>query len=525
MAAASCESAHTVPVEFQSAYGARPFQIAAQQRPLAVADFDDPSELVDASWSDIGEPIPVTAVTQQQAVLDAVRAAGAALQTPAAAPLLGANRCLHFVTLDALGRTARCRRSGCSIVPEAQLQGPLILDLEAGGGCLIFGSGGAGKTTALRSIALALSSTPSDRAPVAILAFDCASQGLSMLRPLPVVVDVATGDDLEAISRHLVMLDRELTRRRRILAQACAEHLSAYNAGNPPLPRIVVLIDDIGALGDLLGGQGGRALASGETWPERLVRVLVEGRQVGIHGVVTADRRNAVPARLHSAVSNRIVLGLADRLAYADHGVPPDAPELRDLPPGRGWWNGSTVIQLAVASRDHTARGQREAIDRVARASNVNDRPRCSAARPCRHPSLPATFSRAGSADCANRRRRCDVRGGDARSRGVARGDHRAPTYWQEHNAQDDRRRTRITPRAVRGRRRDQWARIGADRAVVLRLTGRDRTHAGCSSSTPTRGFRSEASAGPGSRTPPLTRRWPDSFRSSESRVFPSSWP
>ena len=115
------------------------------------------------------------------------------------------------------------------------------------------------------------------------------------------------------------------------------------------------------------------AIASGETWAERLVRVLVEGRQVGIHGVVTADRRNAIPARLHSAVSNRIVLGLADRLAYADHGVPSDAPELRDLTPGRGWWNGGSVIQLAVASRDHTARGQRDAIERV--AANSESRP------------------------------------------------------------------------------------------------------------------------------------------------------
>jgi len=189
-----------------------------------------------------------------------------------------------------------------------------------------------------------------------------------MLRPLPHVVDVATGDDLEAISRHIVMLDRELTRRRQMLSHACAEHLSAYNGGNPPLPRIVVLIDDIGALVDLLGGEGG-SLTAGETWPERLVRVLVEGRQVGIHGVVTADRRNAVPARLHAAVSNRIVLGHADRLAYADHGVPSDAPELPELTPGRGWWKGSTVIQIAVAALDHSACGQREAIERVAAKS------------------------------------------------------------------------------------------------------------------------------------------------------------
>jgi S-DNA-T family DNA segregation ATPase FtsK/SpoIIIE len=357
-------------VEFQSTYGARPFEVDVRQRPIAIAEFDDPSQLVDADWSDTGEAIADSAVTQQQAILDAVRAAGAAWPVPLP------RRPWHeplppVVTLDALHNDSTMPAVGLFDLPQAQLQGVLKLDLESGGGCLIFGSGGAGKTTALRSIALALNSTSSDDAPVAILAFDCASQGLSMLRPLPAVVDVATGDDLEAISRHVVMLDRELGHRRRILAQACTENLTAYNAGNPPLPRIVVLIDDVGALGELLGGQGGPSVASGQTWAERLVRVLVEGRQVGIHGVATADRRNAVPARLHSAVSNRIVLGLADRLAYADHGVPADAPDLRDLPPGRGWWNGSTMVQLAVASHDHTAGGQREAIDRAAASGDA----------------------------------------------------------------------------------------------------------------------------------------------------------
>ena len=190
-----------------------------------------------------------------------------------------------------------------------------------------------------------------------------------MLTALPHVVDIATSDDPEAVSRHIVMLDRELVRRRQLLSGACAEQLSAYNAGNPPLPRIVVLIDDIGALVELLGGHGGASLATGETWSERLVRVLIDGRPVGIHGVVTADRRSAVPARLHAAVSNRIVLGHADRLAYADLGVPADAPEVAQLTPGRGWWNGNTVIQVAVASRDHSARGQRVAIEHAGSAA------------------------------------------------------------------------------------------------------------------------------------------------------------
>ena len=356
------------PLAFQSAYGGRRVGGSVQSPAIAIADFDEASQLVDASPPGHDEAI-AGGMTQQAAVLAAVAATDRMLtvarpRRPWHEPLA------PVVRLDELGQSGPVPAIGLFDAPALQQQGALRVDLERGGGCLIYGSGGSGKTTALRSMALALCSLSGDAEPVAILAFDCASGGLSMLRPLGGVVDVATSDDIEALSRHIVMLDRELTRRRQLLSQACAEHLSAYNAANPVLPRIVVLIDDIGALVELIGGQGNGALAPGEPWPERLVRVLVEGRRAGIHGVVTADRRTAVPARLHAAVSNRIVLAHADRLSYADHGVPSDASELQDLTPGRGWWNGSTVIQIAVASSDHSARGQREAIERAAAASN-----------------------------------------------------------------------------------------------------------------------------------------------------------
>jgi DNA segregation ATPase FtsK/SpoIIIE, S-DNA-T family len=229
-----------------------------------------------------------------------------------------------------------------------------------------------------------------------MIGFDCASRGMTMLRALPEVIDIATSDDPEAVSRHIVMLDRELVQRRQLLSAACAEQLSAYNAGNPPLPRIVVLIDDIGALVELLGGHGGASHATGDTWSERLVRVLIDGRPVGIHGVVTADRRSAVPARLHAAVSNRIVLGHADRLAYADHGVPADGPAASELTPGRGWWNGNTVIQVAVASRDHSARGQRAAIEHAAAAVRE-----CSPPDVMRSAPLPERVTLGGARRCS----------------------------------------------------------------------------------------------------------------------------
>ena len=241
-------------------------------------------------------------------------------------------------------------------VPEQQAQGRLIVDLEDGG-CLIFGSAGSGKTTLLRSVA-ASACTTSTTEQLAILVLDCASNELAdARRPRPRCRcrdgrrsrgDQPPRGDARSRARAAPPQPRRRT----------AEHLTAYNAGNPPLARIVVLIDDIGSLVETLGECATPIAAAGETWAERLVRVLIDGRHVGIHGVVTADRRSAIPARLHGAVSNRIVLGHADRLAYADHGVPRPCP-LAPLSPGPWVVEGSTVIQVASCRRSLGARPAR----------------------------------------------------------------------------------------------------------------------------------------------------------------------
>ena len=120
--------------------------------------------------------------------------------------------------------------------PEQQDQYPALVDLEESGGWLVFGAGGAGKTTLLRTIAVsAAASGTADQ--VALLGLDFASRGLGAVNALAQVVDVATGDDLEAVTRHLAVLGDELVRRRRMLADANAEHLTAYNERHAPLAR------------------------------------------------------------------------------------------------------------------------------------------------------------------------------------------------------------------------------------------------------------------------------------------------
>jgi S-DNA-T family DNA segregation ATPase FtsK/SpoIIIE len=248
--------------------------------------------------------------------------------------------------------------------PETQDQRPAVVDLEESGGLLIHGSGGTGKTTALRTIAAGLD-RDGDRSSVATVVFDFASRGLSSLRHLPSVVDVATGDDLEAVTRHLIRLDDELDRRRRLLAQHGAEHLTAFRRDHPgqPLDRIVVLIDGFGGLAAALLDAAGSVATSGtDRWGEIVQRILVDGRQVGIHAVVTTDRRNVVPARLQSSIGARLILRHADPQSYADLGVRGEAAAALETTAGRALLDGRVTVQIAVVSPDPSARAQTEAI-------------------------------------------------------------------------------------------------------------------------------------------------------------------
>ena len=218
-----------------------------------------------------------------------------------------------------------------------------MFDLEEGGGLLIAGGGGSGKTTALRTVARSAvdGATPDE---VALFVIDCASRSLGPLRDLPHCAAVATGDDLESITRVIVMLTAELDRRRALLSHldVQAETLSVYLDKGYSLPRIVVLVDGYQNLNAILGTVQPMAMGPLD-WLAELHRVVTDGRQLGIHVVLAADRRQAVPALMMSSIGLRLVLRQTDEQGYGDFGIPLVMSRGLDLPAGRGLWNGQLV--------------------------------------------------------------------------------------------------------------------------------------------------------------------------------------
>ena len=334
---------------FQAAYGAAPVDDGGSAR-IRVADFTPgaahPGGPLGGAGVDLGSGARPT--TQLDALLAAVGQAAETLRLPVPRPpwldeLPGVIR-LEVVLRGFQSPPGRWRVPiGEFDDPKRQRQDTVAVDLEEGGGLLVYGAGGSGKTTVLRTIAGAVLAAPPPEG-VAIFGLDFASRALRALQPLGECAGIATGDDLEAVTRVLALLEREIARRRSLLAGA--ESLSAHlAAGGSALPRVLLLVDGYTAMRDVFTGEGATAEMHG--WLDRFHRLAIEGRQAGLHAVITADRPAGVAPVLVSAIARRLILRQVDERALVELGVPATRARGLELGPGRGFLDADLLVQVA----------------------------------------------------------------------------------------------------------------------------------------------------------------------------------
>lgn len=240
------------------------------------------------------------------------------------------------LALEELTQTAGAVVIGVQDEPARQRQSPFGWEWDAAGSVAVFGGGGTGKTTLLRTVAVAAASGPE---PVWIYAVDTAG-GLAMLRELPHVGAVIGGGDSERVNRLLSWLSEEAQTRARRFADTDAATLTDYNRqAATPLPRIVLLIDGMAAFrAEYEFTDSGRLF-------DTFAQLLSSGRQVGIHVVVTAERYAAVPQSILASVPERVVLRMPSAAEADIAGLPRDL--LDDAEPGRAYAHGLEV-QIAL---------------------------------------------------------------------------------------------------------------------------------------------------------------------------------
>lgn len=229
------------------------------------------------------------------------------------------------------------------------------------GNMAIIGTGGSGKSTVLRTIAVAAAVTMRG-GPVNVYGLDFGAGGLQMLEGLPHVGSIISGDDEERVARLLRWL-RDLVDDRAVrYSEARAGSIVDYRkiANRPDEARILLLLDGMGAFRE--------AYESSVTspWFSVFSQIATDGRQVGVHVVVTGDRSGSIPTSLSSSIQRRLILRLANADEYAMLGVDSDVLTPTS-PAGRGILDGDET-QVAVLGGDGNVALQARQIETLAQS-------------------------------------------------------------------------------------------------------------------------------------------------------------
>jgi S-DNA-T family DNA segregation ATPase FtsK/SpoIIIE len=269
-----------------------------------------------------------------------------------------------------LGRLPRSTDDGAIVlgvadVPARQLQTLAYFRPDSDGGLLVLGTGGAGKTGVLRTIAVSAGLVAEASGfPVEVHALDFAGRGLDILAELPQVGSVIAGDDHERVTRLLRTLRERIERRAAEFATVRAQSLPEFrrnSSAGATAARVFVLLDSYPGFASMYerieGGQ----------WVDSFSRLVADGRQVGVHFVLTADRRTSIPISMVSSIPRKLVLRLAGDDEYLNAGEPVGIlnPE---SPAGRGMLD-ATEVQVAVLGG--SASGERQAEEILALAARL----------------------------------------------------------------------------------------------------------------------------------------------------------
>ena len=230
---------------------------------------------------------------------------------------------------------------GMADIPQAQKQEAISINLSKDGHVLLYGSPGTGKTTFLQTAGMDLARKHSPKALTMYL-MDFGTNGLAPLSKLPQVADTMLLDQAEKISKFVRIMERELNRRKKLLADYGVGTLELYReASGQQEPAIVILLDSYEAIKE-------------EAYEAELFKLLVrisrEGLSIGVHLLMTAGRQSNLRAQLYSNFKHQLSLPQNDvSEVRAIVGSTPLAMTMEDIK-GRALMKREEVdvIQLAL---------------------------------------------------------------------------------------------------------------------------------------------------------------------------------
>ncbi|HWF25917.1 MAG TPA: FtsK/SpoIIIE domain-containing protein [Solirubrobacteraceae bacterium] len=244
-------------------------------------------------------------------------------------PLLG----MGEPTPEGLARRWRAAAPRTSLEATFALaeDGPFTLDLVLDGPHgLIAGTTGSGKSELLRSLVAALAASH-DPARLNLVLIDYkGGSAFAECDELPHTVGLVTDLDEQLGARALRSLEAELRYRERVLGEYRAADLIAYQelargSASPPLPRLLVIIDEFATLAAEL-----------PDFVASLVGIAQRGRSLGVHLLLATQRPSgAVNENIRANANLRICLRVQTPQDSSDVIDSPDAARIGRTQPGR----------------------------------------------------------------------------------------------------------------------------------------------------------------------------------------------
>jgi S-DNA-T family DNA segregation ATPase FtsK/SpoIIIE len=217
-------------------------------------------------------------------------------------------------------------------IPQECLQEILKTDFSDRDGHLwLVGAQGSGKDTALTSLLLSLALTYSPE-QIQFYMLELGSGELAPLEALPHMGAVIRplNQERERVVRLLNFLDSEMDRR-------TSSGAKDEECTTPIGPSLFVVINNFAEL---------RANYPDES--DRLMRIVRDGKPVGIHLIVTTNRGAELVRSISNNISRRLILQLGSRDEYIDivgRQIPPISGNI----PGRGYWVDGDSCECQVA--------------------------------------------------------------------------------------------------------------------------------------------------------------------------------
>lgn len=186
-------------------------------------------------------------------------------------------------------------------IPEEQKQEEYRINLCKDGSLLYVASAGYGKTAFLTTVILSLAMQNSvDRLNFYIL--DFGNSGLIPLNRLHHTADYISFDDMERFRKFQNIMEAEISRRKKLLAEQMVQNFEVYNqVAEEPVKAIVVAVDNYDVVKEL-----------GYEAEEFFQKLSRDGVGLGIYMVVTATRSNAMKYSTYNNFKNKVVGYLFD---------------------------------------------------------------------------------------------------------------------------------------------------------------------------------------------------------------------